>query len=346
MTAANDIQNRSYKALAALTTFTDVDLLNAGLPRLYSEVVAVDLRFYATQADCQDYELVGQAVARQVDKGVQQAGARSPGLVLRASPHGGDRALLNKLGRKTFLACTGGKNEYSLFQQSMGAEQKVFVVLNGALAQKQIDFVRAGLKIYANQVKLLKRTTRDNLTNLLNRNAFEQKMRSLYARNGLYRRRATERTCSGCFAIADIDNFKHVNDTFGHVYGDKVLVLFAQIMRDSFRDDDLLCRFGGEEFVIVLSDIDIAVGMQALQRFKTAVAATEFPQGARVTVSLGCTSLNLQMSLDVMTARADKALYYAKTHGRDQLCYYEDLKDKEKLGQDAEPFAQGSADVI
>lgn len=339
MIPTNDIENRCYQALAKLTSFTDVTLLNAGLPHVYSDVLAADLRFYATQADCQDYELIGQVTTKLANKGSPQAGGRPKGFVLAAAPHGGDRTLLNKLGRKTFLACRREKCGYSLFQQSVNAEQKVFVVVNGVLAQERIDFVRAGLQIYANQVKLLKRTTRDNLTNLLNRNAFEQKMRSLYARNGLHRRRSRELARNGCFAIADIDNFKRVNDTLGHVYGDKVLVLFAQIMRDSFRDDDLLCRFGGEEFVIVLSDIDIAVGMQALQRFKTAVAATEFPDGVKVTVSLGCTRLNLEMSLDVMTARADKALYYAKTHGRNKLCYYEDLVRREKLEQDAELFA-------
>lgn len=339
MTRANDIQNRCYKALAELTAFTDVALLNAGLPLVCGKALAVDLRFYTTHADHEDYELIGQSSAKLVDKTPPRAGASPSMLFQTATQLGSDRTLFNKLGRKNFLECTNDKGVCTLFQRSVNAEQKVFVVVTGALVQEQIDFVRASLQIYTNQVKLLKRTTRDSLTNLLNRDAFEKRMRSLYSRNGLYRRRSREPTCSGCFAIADIDNFKCVNDTFGHVCGDTVLVSFAQIMRDSFRDDDVLCRFGGEEFVIVLSDIDIAVGVMALQRFKNAVQATEFPQGVKVTVSLGCTQLNLEMPLDVMTARADKALYYAKTHGRNKLCYYEDLVDSEKLEQDAELFA-------
>ncbi len=339
MAYASDIQNRSYKALAELTAFTDLALLNAGLPRVLGNALAVELRFYATQADYEDYELIGQSSAELVDKNPLRVSANSSSLAPTTTQLGGDRTLFNKLGRRNFLACTGEKGARTLFQQRINAEQKVFVIVNGTLAQEQIDFVRAGLQMYVNQVKLLKRTTRDSLTNLLNRDAFEKKMRSLYSRNGLYRRRSREQTYNGCFAIADIDNFKRVNDTFGHVNGDKVLVLFAQIMRDSFRDDDVLCRFGGEEFVIVLSDIEVAVAMKALQRFKNTVASTEFPQGVTVTVSIGCTQLNLEMSLDVMTARADKALYYAKRHGRNKLCHYENLVDDEKLAQDAELFA-------
>ncbi|MGI9288174.1 MAG: GGDEF domain-containing protein [Pseudomonadales bacterium] len=339
MVCASDIQNRCFKALAELTAFTDLALLNAGLPPVLGKALEAELRFYATQSDYEDYELIGQSSAELVRKFPRSVSAGSSSLAMTAAQLGGDRTLFNKLGCKNFLACTSEKGARSLFQHTVNAEQKVFVVVHGVLAQEQIEFVRAGLQIYANQVKLLKRTTRDSLTNLLNRDAFERRMRGLYSRNGLYRRRSREQTCNGCFAIADIDNFKRVNDTYGHVYGDKVLVMFAQIMRDSFRDDDVLCRYGGEEFVIVLSDIGVTAAMKALQRFKDAVAATEFPQDVRVTVSIGCTQLNLEMSLDVMTARADKALYYAKTHGRNKLCHYEDLVDSEMLEHDAELFA-------
>ncbi len=312
-----------------LTGFTDLALLNSGFPLVIGEALAVELRFYATGADCEDYTLIGQRAAQWSDQ--------TPSCLSQTTNQlGGDRRLLNKLGRRDFCASVAGENGSSMFQQRVSAEQKVFVIVNAALLQEQVDLVRAGLIIYANQIALLKRTTRDSLTNLLNRDAFESRMHKLYAKHSLYRRRSREPNCSGCFAMVDIDNFKHVNDTFGHVYGDKVLIMFAQIMRNSFREDDVLCRFGGEEFVIVLADVDVAVAMTALQRFKQTVAETEFPHTVEVTVSIGCTQLNLHKSLDAMTAHADKALYYAKTHGRNKLCHYEDLLERAKLEHDEE----------
>ncbi len=330
MAALKEILNNGYKALVQLTAFTDLALLNSGFPLVIGEALTAELRFYATGADCEDYALIGQRAAQWTDQTSACLGQTTNQL-------GSDRRLLNKLGRREFCASTAGDHDSrSMFQQRVCAKQKVFVIVNAALLREQVDLVRAGLAIYVNQVALLKRTTRDSLTDLLNRDAFESRMHSLYAKNGLYRRRRREPTCSGCFAIADIDNFKHVNDTFGHVYGDKVLVMFAQIMRDSFRADDVLCRFGGEEFIIVLADVDVAVAMKALQRFNHTVAKTEFPQAVEVTVSVGCTQLDLEKPLDTMTARADKALYYAKTHGRNKLCYYEDLPAGDELNHDKE----------
>ncbi len=332
MDNSNSVQNSSYQALAEFTAFTDLALLNTGFPLVLGESLAADLRFYAAATDGEDYALLGRSAPQWI--------AQTPsGISQTAVQLGSDRSLLNKLGRSDFCTTAGASGVHSMFLQSISERHKVFLVVDAALQREQVDFVRASLKIYVNQAALLKRTTRDSLTNLLNRDALETRMLSLSAKNGSHRRRSVEPRCSGCFAIADLDNFKHVNDTYGHVCGDKVLIKFAQIMRDSFRDDDVLCRFGGEEFVIVLANTDVAVAMKALQRFKQTVADTEFPEAVSVTVSIGCTQLNLERPLDVLTARADKALYYAKSHGRNKLCCYEDLLDSKKLEQDAELFA-------
>lgn len=332
MARSSGVTNSFCQGLTKLTAFTDLAPLNTGFALVLGEVLAADLRFYAAAADAEDYALLGQYAPQLID---QSSGSFSQ----TASQLGSDRSVLNKLGRNDACTTVTGSGVHSMFQQRINAQQKVFIVVDAALLQEQLDFVHAGLKIYVNQARLLKRTTRDSLTNLLNRDALERRMRSLCAKNGSHRRRSMEPTSSGCFAIADLDKFKRVNDTYGHVCGDKVLIMFAQIMRDSFRDDDVLCRFGGEEFVIVLADIDVAIAMNALQRFRQTVANTEFPQGVSVTVSIGCTQLNLNRSLDMLTAHADRALYYAKAHGRNRLCCYEDLLEGKKLEQDAELLA-------
>src|SRR3546814_19890916 len=81
-------------------------------------------------------------------------------------------------------------------------------------------------------------------------------------------------------AVADIDHFKRINDTLGHLYGDEVLLLLAQVMKRSFRHDDLLFRFGGEEFVIVISAPDRGSANIAFDKFRRNVETFTFPQVA------------------------------------------------------------------
>jgi diguanylate cyclase (GGDEF)-like protein len=88
-------------------------------------------------------------------------------------------------------------------------------------------------------------------------------------------------------AIIDIDNFKSVNDNFGHLYGDEILIQLAQIIRSSFRDEDLKFRFGGEEFVILLKASSIEACKHTLERFRQNVASQDFPTVGQVTVSIG-----------------------------------------------------------
>ena len=88
-------------------------------------------------------------------------------------------------------------------------------------------------------------------------------------------------------AVSDIDFFKRVNDDFGHLYGDEVLLLMANIMRETFRGTDILFRFGGEEFVIVLRSTNQQGAHQALERFRITVEEYDFPQVGNVTISIG-----------------------------------------------------------
>ena len=116
-----------------------------------------------------------------------------------------------------------------------------------------------------------------------------------------------------------------MNDQYGHLLGDEVLLLFAQQMTYSLRDHDLLFRFGGEEFVAIFECHDHDEMQMVLDRFRERVAAFEFPQVGHITVSAGYTEI---MAYDVSSQiidRADVALYYAKHHGRNRVCNYERL---------------------
>jgi len=123
----------------------------------------------------------------------------------------------------------------------------------------------------------------------------------------------------------DIDHFKRINDTFGHLYGDEVLLLMANLMRQSFRRSDLLFRYGGEEFVVVLKTHLPNDSWNVLDRFRQTVALYQFPQVGQVTVSIGFTQIRDSEMPATIIERADRALYYAKDHGRNQMHNYEQL---------------------
>jgi diguanylate cyclase (GGDEF)-like protein len=126
-------------------------------------------------------------------------------------------------------------------------------------------------------------------------------------------------------ALADIDKFKSINDSRGHLFGDEVLLLVAQQMAKCFRGADQLFRFGGEEFVIVLDQASEAGARIAFDRFRAAVEEFEFPQIGHVTLSLGYSQITPDDGPTSCVERADAALYYAKNHGRNNVRNFEEL---------------------
>ena len=174
---------------------------------------------------------------------------------------------------------------------------------------------------------MLKGTYRDALTGLYNRRAFNEKILQLLDRSSNHRRRAINFSPS-VFVMLDIDRFKSINDSMGHLFGDEVLLILAQLMNDSFRENDLLFRYGGEEFTMVLMDITTEQAQQSLERFREKIASHDFPNVEQVTVSIGYTEFDRQLSLDELIGQADNALYYCKTSTRNAVHGYRDLLDK------------------
>lgn len=124
--------------------------------------------------------------------------------------------------------------------------------------------------------------------------------------------------------ITDIDNFKKYNDTHGHVEGDKVLHNFAQLLVSSTRDNDMVFRYGGEEFAVILSQTD-QFGAQKVGERILPIIRSKMP----ITMSVGLASfpMNAQVKSELVV-RADKALYRAKSTGKDRLCTYDGNIDK------------------
>ena len=200
----------------------------------------------------------------------------------------------------------------------------------------KLEVLKGVFQVYQNYQRLLDYSERDALTGLFNRKTFDEQF-SRHA-SGLASSRADALVESFTpedggspaepvqqwLAVVDIDHFKQVNDRFGHLYGDEVLILIANILRNSFRSHDRIFRFGGEEFVVLLRSTTLSTAHKVFNRFRMAVQEYPFPQVGQVTVSLGFVS-TVQGSPVEILGRADQALYFAKEHGRNQVCFYDDL---------------------
>ncbi|MCP4470238.1 MAG: GGDEF domain-containing protein [Gammaproteobacteria bacterium] len=189
------------------------------------------------------------------------------------------------------------------------------------------DYLQFLLHFYCHQLQMLQGTYRDALTGLYNRRAFNEKIPQLLDRGGHFQRRAIN-FAPTVYVMLDIDHFKLINDSKGHLFGDEVLRILAQLTSDSFRENDLLFRYGGEEFAKVLMDITPEQTQQTLERFREKIASYGFPDGEQVTVSIGYTRFDKTHSMDELIDQADSALYYCKATTRNAVHSYQDLVQK------------------
>ena len=205
------------------------------------------------------------------------------------------------------------------------------VICTRALVDDDLGTAEGFLGLYRNYLNLLDYSERDTLTRLLNRKTFDENIGKILGNiarlgsDGSGQRRRPRDGYQHWLAVVDVDHFKRINDQFGHLYGDEVLLLLARIMRQSFRQQDKLFRFGGEEFVIVLRAASEKEVRSALERFRRAIEAYDFPQIGQVTASIGFTMIKADDTIPEIVGRADEALYVAKESGRNQLANYEQL---------------------
>jgi len=198
------------------------------------------------------------------------------------------------------------------------------------------------LRVYQNFVHVLKDSEKDTLTGLMNRRRLEQDLagRLDASREG---RRGKDQLCRDYLAVLDIDHFKAVNDTFGHLIGDEVLLTFANVMRRSLRDGDRCYRYGGEEFVVLLRELRRDQVESVLERLRGHVANHAFPQAMHITVSIGYSRIDGQAFPAEIVEEADRALYYAKSHGRDQV---RDFQALQRAGEVDRADATGEVELF
>ncbi len=207
---------------------------------------------------------------------------------------------------------------------------------SSGMSRQSESLVSNILQLFLNVQGLLDYGEKDSLTELLNRKTFDGAFinASMHDANQPKLTQPDRRHSQGgsyWLAVMDIDHFKRVNDGFGHLIGDEVLVLIARLMKLSFRFNDQLYRFGGEEFVVLMRCLNANDAQFALERFRTRVEKHDFPQVGHITVSIGYAPLMADDTPGAGFDRADKAVYYAKGHGRNQICNYTTLVSRGDL---------------
>ncbi len=248
---------------------------------------------------------------------------------------------------------------YPLINRS-GAIINAFIIRGEGLSESENEKLLAGyFQIYRNYACLLDDSEHDTLTSLLNRRTFDRDLERILAgwkrpsdQNILStqqqprRRRCNEERVGNWLAVIDIDFFKKINDRYGHLYGDEVLLLLANIMRKTFRCYDKLFRFGGEEFVVLLRSTSQKGAAAALERFRVTMESYDFPQIGSVTVSIGYVEIADQGIAAVILGHADEALYYAKNHGRNRVCFHADLIDQGELTIDKPNIVESDIELF
>lgn len=170
------------------------------------------------------------------------------------------------------------------------------------------------LKLKQTLVKITSLAHVDQLSSLLNRRGFRDSIDQIFLLN--------ERiNAPWVILMLDIDLFKRVNDEFGHHAGDQIIIELAMILKSHVRHSDLVCRWGGEEFLVFLYNTELRDGIKLAENFRKMISESiTSPSGEPITVSIGLAKAAQQDNLEEVLDKADRHLYFAKHTGRDRVC--------------------------
>jgi len=216
-----------------------------------------------------------------------------------------------KLSQSTTLA------DVSAIAEAIVSGTKSIVISSQALKQ-QMDATVSEITTLKKELKGIKHTARtDMLTGLLNRRGFDEAL--LEAR--LY---SIDHNQAMSIILADIDHFKKVNDTHGHLIGDSVLKMLSKLLKEHIKGKDIAARFGGEEFIIVLPETPLKGAFILAEQIRMSLRTMKWTAKesgkaiGSITISLGVAQFKPTETAESLIQRADKALYFAKENGRNK----------------------------
>ncbi|MCP5146154.1 MAG: GGDEF domain-containing protein [Gammaproteobacteria bacterium] len=202
------------------------------------------------------------------------------------------------------------------------------------LTANEDTMVRGVLEVFSNYYSLLDVSQRDRLTSLLNRQALENNFERIWSAllqtespNLTEVENRSAKSSNYWLAVIDIDHFKRINDTFGHMVGDEILLLVSRLMQSALRASDLLYRYGGEEFVAIICAENEAIANNVFERVRLAIEAHNFPRVEKVSISVGYVQVDASVLPIEVLSRADRSLYQAKQDGRNRVYDFQQLVD-------------------
>lgn len=314
--------NRLFNKLVDMTAIRDIELLEFSLLRtLHQYLNQIDLRIFRIDSEnkVRSEIVYTNEKCRVLNKDHALSGDLKK-MVLHIK-----RSELNEYTQKL------NSDYLTLYKIHATPSTTLFLqVLNHDRISRENRHLLIGLlQIFRNYIELLGENITDSLTGLLNRKSFDRTIDKIYdliPDDDHYEgNKRNTNNANYWLAMIDIDHFKMVNDKFGHLYGDDVLILLAQIIKNCFRDNDLFFRFGGEEFVLIIRCNDIEGARCVMQRLLDAVSSYLFPQVGQVTISAGVVCIDKMIFSATLLDYADIALYHSKKNGRNRVTFYEDM---------------------
>lgn len=260
----------------------------------------------------------GGAAGRMVRVGNELTIGRSRRAVLQLNGEGVSRihARLYRSGDETYIEDMGSTNgtlvngDKVIGAQALVDGDQIQVGVNLLLKFSLQDEAQAQF-----QEELYEAALRDPLTKIYNRRVLVERLEEDLSH-------AKRHVAALTLLLFDLDHFKVVNDTYGHLAGDQVLVDFTEMVLATVRREDMFARYGGEEFAMACRSTDLAAAAGLAERIRVEVAARRFEfdgQHIPVSVSIGVAQATAEDSVESLIERADKHLYQAKRNGRNQV---------------------------
>ncbi len=186
--------------------------------------------------------------------------------------------------------------------------------------KRYLDIIAGFASVAIENAKLYEMATTDRKTKLYNHGYFQNKLIEEIDRAERYHTDLS-------LLMLDLDHFKKINDTYGHMFGDEVLIKTAKTIKQQLREFDIPARFGGEEFAVILPETKVNEAKIVAERLRKSISLQDFNaegEKVRVTVSIGIAGFihDSEMTEDILIEQADKALYHAKQTGRNRVCIY------------------------
>jgi len=344
-TEVYNMQARILDNIIDMTSQRDVDMLNRSFVNILIDLTSVSSVSLLNFARNGKYHIAEELERVEARSGEGNCLIWSD----RKKPVKTDSAIQQcaKTVKPVNMSIEGGRYRliYPIFRE--GSVLGIISLVSERNLSKYHVIIERLTNIYNNFMVVMDKSERDKLTGLLNRRSFDHKLKRLLQLQEINQKKEVEDDCEGnlrqlhdnssaWLVILDIDHFKRVNDQFGHMYGDEVILTLSQQMKKCFRSSDLLFRFGGEEFIVVLAPIPMETAANVLNRFRNTMETYSFPMVGTVTVSIGYAKITEQDYPPIILERADKALYYAKENGRNSVYNFETLVKEGSIVADVE----------